>query len=200
MTQPPGFVTSDKSLVCISLHALVYVDDILIIGSSSAHIHELIIKLHHKFALKKLGRPSYFLGIEVKFQSNGSLLLTQTKYIKYLLSRAKMDGANGVPTPMLGTCRLSKHGTNYFADPQLYRSIVGALQYVTLTRPDISFSVNKACQFMASPLDTHWAAVRRILRYLICIVDCGLLLSHSVAGSKFFVRAYSDSNWASDPD
>lgn len=56
-----------------------------------------------------------------------------------------MPKANGAPTPMLSTCKLSKHGSNFFVDASLYKSIVGALQYVTMTRPDISFSVNKTC-------------------------------------------------------
>lgn len=49
-------------------------------------------------------------------------------------------------------------------DSTRYRSIVGALQYVTLTRPNISFSVNKVSQFLHSPTTTHWEAVKRILR------------------------------------
>lgn len=85
------------------------------------------------------------MGIEVSHQHNGSLLLTQTKYIRDLLTQANMVNVKGVPTPMLSTCKLSKHNYTSFVDPSLYRSIVGALQYVSLTRSDIAFSVNKAC-------------------------------------------------------
>lgn len=130
-----GFTSSkcDNSLFfyCkqgIFTYALIYVDDIHITGSISALIHDLINKLHNAFALKKLGQPSYFIGIEVKFCSNGSLLLTQSKYIKDLLAKVKMNNANGVPTPMLSTFKQSNHGTNHFSDPQLYMSIVGVLQ------------------------------------------------------------------------
>ncbi|XP_058758662.1 uncharacterized mitochondrial protein AtMg00810-like [Vicia villosa] len=189
-----GFIHSrcDHSLFVYSkqgttLYDLVYVDDILITGSSANLVHDLINKLHKAFALKKLGTPEYFLGIEFVPQKNGPLLLTQIKYIKDLLDRAKMPQDNGVPTLMLSTCKLSKHGSQAVSNPHLYRSIVGALQYVTLTRPDISYSVNKACQFMLSPCDTHWAAVRRII------------FSPSATTQKFSFRAYSDSDWASDP-
>lgn len=142
--------------VFISLYALIYVDDILITGSSSVLIHDLNNKLHTAFALKKLDKPSCFLGIKVKFHSNGPLFPTQSKYIKDLLSRTKMDNANGVPTTMLSTCKLSKHGNNQIFDLQLCRSIVGVLQYVTLTRTNIVFNVNKAYRFMVYPLNIHW--------------------------------------------
>jgi histone deacetylase 1/2 len=85
-------------------------------------------------------------------------------------------------------------------DPTLYRSIVGALQYATMTRPDIAFSVNKVCQFMANPLESHWKAVKRILRYLKGTISHGLLLSSSTTGPPFSLRAYSDADWATDHD
>lgn len=128
----------------IQLYASVYVDDILITGSSPQLVQDLITKLQSHFALKHLGKPEYFLGIEVKYLTNGSLFLTQSKYIQDLLSRAKMD-----------TRKLSRYGTDTLQDPSHYRSIVGALQYLTLTRPEISYSANKVCQFMANPTDTH---------------------------------------------
>ncbi|CAI8590906.1 unnamed protein product [Vicia faba] len=163
-------------------------------------VHDLTSKLHNMFALKKLGRPSYFLGIEVKFCSNGSLLLTQSKYIRDLLIKANVVNANGVPTPMLNICKLNRHRSNSFSDAQLYRSIIGALQYVILTRPDIVFSVNKDFQFMTNPLDTHWYAVRRILCYLSGTSGYGLLLSPSVSTPNFSLGVCSDSDWPSDPD
>jgi len=77
-----------------------------------------------------------------------------------------MDEANPISSPMVGGCKLTKLGFEDFSDPTLYRSIVGVLQYATITRPEISFSVNKACQFMSKPSEQHWLSVKRILRYL----------------------------------
>src|ERR1051325_5690794 len=111
----------------ITLYVLVYVDDILITSTSSTLIHKLISNLHNIFALKKLGKPTYFLGLEVKYQANGSLILTQTKYIKDLLSKVHMEDAHGVAAPMFSHCKPSKFGTDTMQDPLLYRSIVGAL-------------------------------------------------------------------------
>lgn len=129
----PSRFTYSRSGVC--LHALVYVDDILITGSSAALVNDLIAKLHATFALKQLGKPDYFLGIEVKYLNNSCMLLTQSKYVRDLLHRANMLDSKGISTPMMNNCKLSKHGTDTLPDPQPYHSVVGALQYVTLTRP-----------------------------------------------------------------
>lgn len=85
-------------------------------------------------------------------------------------------------------------------DPTQYRSIVGALQYVTLTRPDIAYCVNKICQFLANPRDTHWRAVKRILCYLQGTSNYGLLFQPAPLDTHFSLRAYCDSDSASDPD
>lgn len=60
-----------------------------------------------------------------------------------------MHGAKGISTPMVGECKLTKYGSDYMTDPHLYRSVVGALQYATITRPQISFNINKVCHFLS---------------------------------------------------
>jgi histone deacetylase 1/2 len=82
----------------------------------------------------------------------------------------------------------------------MYISVVGALQYVTLTRPENSYSVNKVCQFMSHPLDSHWVAVKRILRYLKGTLQQGLLLSPATPTKVPSLHAFCDADWASDPD
>ncbi|KAJ0526175.1 putative RNA-directed DNA polymerase [Helianthus annuus] len=79
-------------------------------------------------------------------------------------------------------------------DPSRYRETVGALQYATLSRPDIAFAVNKVCQFMHAPTENHWAAVKRILRYLKGTVNYGLLFRHNTG---YQLQAFSDAKWAS---
>lgn len=202
-----GFVKSkcDPSLLIHTqngacTYVLIYVDDILITGSAPHLISDLIHKLNMKFALKQLGQIDYFLGIEVHHLPSGALLLNQTKYIRDLLCKAHMEDSAPIGSPMVSSCRLSKYGSDTMTDPTLYRSIVGALQYATLTRPDIAFSVNKVCQFMAHPLESHWKAVKRILRYLNGTLSHGLLLTPSPTSPPFSLRAYSDADWATDQD
>ena len=149
------------------------------------------------FSLKDLGPLHYFLGIEVTRLANGSLHLSQQKYIRDLLAKSKMDKAKGISTPMVSNLKLSKFSTPNFSDPQLYRSIVGALQYATITRPEISFSVNKCCQFMQNPAEDHWKAVKRVLRYLAGTISYGLLLSPA---PHLLLRGFCDADWGADPD
>lgn len=168
-----GFVSSkcDPSLFVYTtstatMYALVYVDDIIVTGPSESLVKLFVSKLKAVFALKDLGQLDYFLGIEVKHLADHSILLSQRKYIRDLLEKTKMEDCRPISSPMVTGLRLIREGSTPFQDPTLYRSTVGALQYVTITRPELSFSVNKVCQFMAQPQESHWLAVKRILRYL----------------------------------
>ncbi|KZV52607.1 hypothetical protein F511_07000 [Dorcoceras hygrometricum] len=100
-------------------------------------------------------------------------------------------------TPMSSSVALSSRGSDIFEDPTLYRSKVGALQYLTITRPDIAYSVNKVCQFMQRPLQSHWKAVKRILKYLRGTLEFGIHLGISRHLDLF---GYCDADWGSDPD
>jgi histone deacetylase 1/2 len=104
-----------------------------------------------------------------------------------------------VSTPLSVSEKLSAHSGTALGetDATRYRSIVGALQYLTLTRPDISFAVNKVCQFLHSPTIDHWMAVKRILRYVKFSVDLGLKISRS---SSTLVSAFLDADWAGSID
>lgn len=202
-----GFQTSkcDPSLFTFTSDGhhvimLIYVDDIIVTGDHLPLIQSLTNKLNEQFALKQLGDLEYFLGIEVKRLQDGSLFLSQTKYVRDLLAKANMLDAKSLPTPMISSAKLSKHGTDLLEDASFYRSIVGALQYATITRPEICFSVNKACQFLSQPLDSHWKSVKRILRYLSGTLHHGLLLQPSSPHTPISLTAFSDADWGSDPD
>lgn len=158
------------------MYALVYVDDIILTGPSASLVQQFVTKLKDVFALKDLGQLDYFLGIEVKHQADHSLLLSQRKYIQDLLVKSQMDDCSPISTPMVAGLKLTRDGDHPFRDPTLYRSTVGALQYITITRPELSFSVNKVCQFMSNPKENHWLAVKRILRYLKGTLHFGLHL------------------------
>lgn len=178
------------------MYVLVYVDDIIITGNDGKIIDEFVTQLNVKFSLKDLGRLHYFLGIEVTYTSQG-IFLAQKKYIIELLQNASIDESKSFPTPMVSSCRLLANEGNPIEDECHYRSVVGALQYVVITRPDIAYAVNKVCQFMHKPLDLHVKAVKMILRYLQGTLDYGLKFTRT---SRFSLEGYSDASWESDVD
>ena len=137
------------------VYLLVYVDDIILTANSATLIQQLTNKLNTAFSLKQLGHLDYLLGLEIKYLSNIAILMTQSKYIQDFLHKTHMVEAHSISSPMVSNYKLSKHGVHVFHDPSLYRSVVGALQYVILTRPEINFDVNKVYQFMIAPLDSH---------------------------------------------
>ena len=83
------------------------------------------------------------------------MFLTQTRYIEELLKRTEMLNTKPSPTPAIVGNKFSKTDGEVLANPTHYRSIVGALQYLTNTRPDISFIVNKLSQFLQTPSTIH---------------------------------------------
>ena len=99
-------------------------------------------------------------------------------------------------TPVDTSFKLSANG-DPFNDPTLYRSLVGALQYLTINRPEISFVVQQACLYMHDPRIPHYNHIKRILRYLKGTLDHGLHINNS---SPTSLTAYSDADWAGCPD
>uniref|UniRef100_A0ACD5TCP1 Uncharacterized protein n=1 Tax=Avena sativa TaxID=4498 RepID=A0ACD5TCP1_AVESA len=195
MKQPPGFESSaTPHYICKLDKALYGLKQAPRACSSDQAISALLRDLNDDFALKDLGDLHFFLGIEVKNSQNG-LLLTQEKYAVDLLTKVNMIKCTSSPTPLSSTEKLSlTEGTPLGPDDSTqYRSIVGALQYLTLTRPDISFSVNKVCQYLHAPTTAHWTAAKRILRYVQGTIHAGLTFQKS---SSSLLSAFSDADWA----
>jgi len=135
---------------------VVYVDDIVITGSDYARISSLKSFLHTRFHTKDLGQLKYFLGIEVNRNKKG-ILLSQRKYILDLLADTGKLAAKPCSTPMVPNVQLMKDDGDLFDDPERYRRLVGKLNYLSVTRPDIAFAVSVVSQFMSSPTVKHWA-------------------------------------------
>lgn len=176
-------------------YLLVYVDDIVVTGNNTNRVNRMIQNLAKTFSLKDMGDLSYFLGIEVVRSSSG-LHLSQRKYTIDLLQRMNMMDAKPATTPMATSPKLTLAGEAY-KDPKEYRTLVGSLQYLAFTRPDIAFVVNKLSQFMQSPTNDHFQAAKRVLRYLAGTVTHGLFLRRS---NPLNLHAFSYSDWAGDAD
>ncbi|OMO62984.1 Integrase, catalytic core [Corchorus capsularis] len=190
---PSMFIWHSSSDILV---LLLYVDDIILTGSSMSVISSLISKLTSSFLVKDLGDLHYFLGIEAH-RTSQQLILTQMKYVSSLLSRLGMENCKPVSTPVTAGKKLSIYDGTLLPDPSQYHIIVGALQYLTFTRPDITYVVQQVCQYMHAPRDVHFQAVKRILRYLKGTSSCGI---HFLPCHSSSLVCYVDADWAGCPD
>jgi hypothetical protein len=198
-----GFLASsaDSSLFIykndkIIAYLLLYVDDIVLTSNTPTFLDHLIVQLSKVFDLKDLGQLHYFLGLQVTRTSTG-LHLNQAKYASDLLKKHSMMDSKPAKTPSCPNTRLSLHDGDPLPDPHAYRSLVGALHYLTFTRPDLSFSVHQVCQYMSAPTTIlHLAAAKRILRYLRGTLFHGIAFTPG----PLTLSAYTDADWAGDPD
>jgi hypothetical protein len=110
-----------------------------------------------------------------------------------------MSNCKPASTPLSTSEKLSFHKGSQLGpkDATQYRSLIGALQYLTLTRPDIAFPVNKVCQFLHPPTTEHWTTLKRILRY---IKSCMNICFRICKSSSTLVSGYSDVDWAGSVD
>ncbi|KAL1200883.1 Retrovirus-related Pol polyprotein from transposon RE2 [Cardamine amara subsp. amara] len=108
-----------------------------------------------------------------------------------------MDTAKPAPTLMCSSTPLTRHGGTLLDNPKEYRTVVGSLQYLSLTRPDISFAVGKLSQYMHQPTSEHWTAAKRVLRYLAGTANAGIFLRRS---NNLALHAFSDADWGGNKD
>ena len=133
----------------------------------------------------------YFLGVEVTRSKKG-IFLSQRKYVLDLLSEIGKLGAKPFSTLMAPNSQLTKDG-ELFEDPERYRRLVGKLNYLTVTRPDIAYSVSVVSQYMSSPTVDHWKTVEQILGYLKGAPGRGILYSNHGHNK---IECFSEADWA----
>ena len=115
--------------------------------------------------MKDLSTFNYFLGLEVTSFSDG-YYLSQAKYASNLLSKAGLINSKIVSTPLEFNIKLNATNGEPLPDATLYQQLVGSLIYLTVTRPDLAYTVHLVSQFMSAPRSTHYVAVLRILWYI----------------------------------
>lgn len=174
---------------------IVYVDDILLAGPNATLIHQTRKSLEAHFKLKVVGDLHYFLGLEIAHSPQG-ISLCQRKYTLQLLHDTGFLAAKPLPTPMDPNISLNDIDGDPLTDPTQYKRLLGRLIYLTISRPDIAYSVNRLSQFMQKPRTTLLQAAHHILQYLKKSPRQGLLFPIS---SPLKVHAYSDADWGSCP-
>ncbi|RVX23211.1 Retrovirus-related Pol polyprotein from transposon RE1 [Vitis vinifera] len=164
-------------------------------GSDQDGIQKLKQHLFTHFQTKDLGKLKYFLGIEIA-QSSSGVVLSQRKYALDILEETGMLDCKPVDTPMDPNVKLVPGQGEPLGDPGRYRRLVGKLNYLTITHPDISFPVSVVSQFLQSPCDSHWDAVIRILQYIKSTPGQGVLYENR---GHTQVVGYTDADWAGSP-
>ena len=197
--QRSGFTasTSDSSLFVYkegadTAYLLLYIDDIILTALSSALLRHITELLHSEFAMTDLGDLHHFLGIAVTRSSCG-LFLSQRQYAVDLLQRASIAECHSTATPVDTRAKLSAIDGAPVEDATQYRSLAGALQYLTVTRPDLAYAVQQVCLFMHDPCEPHLAMLKRVLWYMKGTLSTGL---HIGVGGINSLTAYSHADWA----
>jgi hypothetical protein len=138
-------------------YLLLYVDDIVLTASSPALLRHIIQDLQREFAMKDLGLIHHFLGVHVQHLTGGGLHLSQRQFMIDILDRAGMSACKPCSTPVDTNPKLSAATGALLEKPQAtdFRSLAGALQYLTFTRPDIAYAVQQVCLHMHAPREPH---------------------------------------------
>ncbi|XP_060211881.1 uncharacterized mitochondrial protein AtMg00810-like [Lycium barbarum] len=174
----------------------VYVDDIILTGTNATEIDTLKSFLHKQFRIKDLRCLNYFLGIEVLYTDSG-VLLHQKKFIHDLLRTFNCNDVSPILCLLDMTVKLKQKEGDPLPKPDEYRSLIGKLNFLTHTRPNICFAVQHLSQFMQSPCLPHMKAALHLLRCLKGIATHGIFF---ISNNDHSVSAFCDSDWAACSD
>nr|XP_016472103.1 PREDICTED: uncharacterized mitochondrial protein AtMg00810-like [Nicotiana tabacum] len=158
-------------------------------------MEDLKVFLDQRFRIKDFDYVHYFLGLEVSLVKGG-YVVHQHKYTTDLLSEFHCLDAKPFITPLDPQTKLHIDSGDPISDPSTYRRLIGKLNFLQHTRPDISFSVQHLSQFLVSPKVPHMMDALHVPRYLANYTTQGILLSSS---SDFTLKSYSNSDWAACP-
>ncbi|KAK6151651.1 hypothetical protein DH2020_014286 [Rehmannia glutinosa] len=190
--------TNDYVIVCL------YVDDMLIMGSSHDFIMNTKNMLKRNFDMKDIGLSDVILGIKISRTSDG-IVLSQSHYVESILRRFNAFNSPPAKTPVDLSLHLAKNRGKPVSQLEYeYARIIGSLMYLTnCTRPDIAYSVSKLSRFTSNPSTDHWKAVTRVLRYLKDTMNYGILYTRYPAvleNENFSLKGYSDSDYTGNID
>jgi hypothetical protein len=174
----------------------LYVDDILILGTSLDVIKKTKDFLSNNFEMKDLREAGVILNIKLLREGNGGITLVQSHYVEKVLSPFGYSKCEPAPTPY-DPSKLLKKNRRISRDQLRYSQIIGSLVYLaSATRPDISFVVSKLSWFISNPGDDQWCTLERVLRYLKGTMSLGI----HYTGYPTVLEGYCDANWISDAD
>lgn len=172
----------------------LYVDDLLIAGSDKSEVAKIKRELSDRFEMKDLGAATIIVGIEIKRdRERKSLTISQHEYTQKVLARFGMENSKTVATPMERPSKSKASELDEPAENIPYRQAIGSLMYLMIgTRPDIGYAIGKLSQFAETPLNRHWIAVKRVLRYINATQRFGITYQGSASENPV---GYADADW-----
>jgi hypothetical protein len=170
----------------------INVDDIIFGGSSNSLVSRFQEMMESEFQMSMMGELTFFLGIQVKQTKQGTFV-HQAKYTKDLMKKFNMAELKPLSTRMSSTASLGPYEDGEAVDQREYMSMIGSFLYLTVTRPDIQFTMGLCACFQASPHSSHWMIVQRIFRYLKHTPEFGIWYS---ASSSLDLVGFSDADFA----
>ncbi|XP_023738700.1 uncharacterized mitochondrial protein AtMg00810-like [Lactuca sativa] len=179
-----------------SLIAVVYVDDLIVTGSSEELVAEFKRRMLKSFDMSDLGTLSYYLGIEV-YQDKDGITIGQAGYAEKILQIAGMGECNPSEYPMEPRLGLTKDEDGVPVNATEYGRLIGSLRYLIHSRPDLSYLVGVVCRYVESPKQSHLKVVKHILRYIKGTTNFGLM--YKKGGDKRLI-GFSDSSHGMDID
>jgi hypothetical protein len=185
--------SDDQHMLIICL----YVDDLLVTGSSLVEIKNFKSQMQSEFEMTDLGKLTYFLGMEL-LETSGGIVLHQAKYAKEILRKFEMIDCNSSVTPADTKVKIEDDDTSEAVVSTMFRQLVGSLRYLCQSRPDISYAVGYISRFMSKPLKSHFLAAKRILRYINGTVHYGVLFPYSSNRETLELVGFSDADWCGD--
>ncbi|XP_074359598.1 secreted RxLR effector protein 161-like [Apium graveolens] len=175
----------------------VYVDDLLMTGTSTALIGDFKTQMSERFDMSNLGKLSYYLGMEVE-QGSDYVEIKQAGYARKLLERFRLLDCNPTKFPMDPKESITKDEGGKLVDTIQFKSLVGRLCYLVHTRPDIAYSVGIISRFVEKPTIMHLHAAKRLLRYIRGTLEYGLVYAKNSGNN--LLSGYSDSDLAGHVD
>nr|GEU45489.1 Gag-Pol polyprotein [Tanacetum cinerariifolium] len=180
------FITKHREYILL---VQIYVDDI-IFGFTNLKLSKQLEKLmHSKFEMSLMGELKFFLGIQIN-QSPCDIFINQDKYAQEILLKHGMTSCDSIGTPM-ATKHLDADFSETPLDQTKYRSMVGALMYLTASRPGIVHATCYCVRYQAKPTEKHLTTVKRIFRYLKDTINMGLWYPKDT-GFELTAFSYSD--------
>nr|GEZ37570.1 hypothetical protein [Tanacetum cinerariifolium] len=174
----------------------VYVDDIIFGCTHPRYIQLFSDLMKSRFEMSMMGEMTFFLGLQVN-QSPCGIFINQSKYVLEILKKYRMESCDPVGTPIEINDKLDLDQNGTSVDAPKYRIMIGALMYLTSSRPDIVHNTFLCAWYQAKPIEKHLNEVKRIFRYLRGTVNSGLWYTKD---SSFELTGFLDVDYAGCKD